>query len=207
MQYQTKKIMDYFLSCNRRMLILALMLFNFSFLPQIAAAGGVDGKATFVANCAMCHGKDGAVSNYGRKLKPFPARNLRALVGLIDRGELRRFIVYGVHGTAMTAKKMSMGMAEINTVIDYILTFRYQPDLKSGKRRYMEICSVCHGIDGRAQTGIGAKNLVESRLSLQEVVHTMRFGRSGTLMTSKRHQLSNTDIADIANYVYTLRNN
>ncbi|MDQ6950679.1 MAG: c-type cytochrome [Mariprofundales bacterium] len=181
-----------------------------AFLSTSMAAWAGDipnGKDLFLANCAVCHGKDGAVSNYGRKLKPFPARNLRALVGLATRDELRRFIVYGVHDTAMTAKKYALDPLEIEAVIDYIKTFTYQPNLAAGKKRFEAVCSVCHGKDGRAQTGMGAKNLVYSSLNLREMVQTMRYGRSGTLMTSKRHQISNADIANIANYVYSLRYN
>ena len=90
-------------------------------------------------------------------------------------------------------------------MIDYIQSFDYQPDLANGKKRFEAVCSKCHGVDGRAQTGVGAKNLVYSKLNLEGIIHTMRYGRPGTLMTSKRHQLSNTDIADIAHYVYSLR--
>ena len=48
-------------------------------------------------------------------------------------------------------------------------------------------------------------NLIYSKLTLEEKVHTIRYGRPGTLMKAKRHQLSNADIADIANYVDSLK--
>ncbi len=169
------------------------------------AANTLDGKALYEANCAVCHGKTGEVSDYGKKLKPFPARNHRAIAQYVSRDELRRIITYGVKGTAMTPKKYSLDALEIEAVIDYIKTFDYKPDLANGKKRFKEVCSSCHGIDGRAVTGVGAKNLVYTKLGLKDIVHTMRYGRPGTLMTSKRHQLSNEDIADIANYVYSLR--
>jgi len=176
------------------------------FTPMSAsAATSMDGKALYEANCAMCHGKTGEVSDYGKSLKPFPARNHRAIAGLVSRDELRRIITYGIKGTAMTPKKYSLDPLEIEEVIDYMKTFDYQPDLANGKKRFKAVCSSCHGMDGRAQTGVGAKNLVYTKLNLKQIVHTMRYGRPGTLMTSKRHQLSNTDIADVANYVYSLR--
>jgi len=175
-------------------------------MPGLASASdGFDGKALYQKNCASCHGANGEPSALGKSLKPFPARNHRAIAKYVNRDELRRIITYGVKGTAMTAKKYALDPLEIEAVIDYIQTFDYKPNLVNGKKRFKAVCSSCHGMDGRAQTGIGAKNLVYSKLDLKGVIHTMRYGRPGTLMTSKRHQLSNTDIADIANYVYSLR--
>jgi len=175
-------------------------------LPMVAsAADAIDGKALYQANCAKCHGATGEVSEMGKSLKPYPARNHRAIAKLVSRDEMRRIITYGVKGTAMTPKKYTLDALEIEEVIDYIRTFDYSPDLVNGKRRFLEVCSSCHGKDGRAQTGVGARNLVYTRLNLSEIVHTMRYGRPGTLMVSKRHQLSNTDIADVASYVNSLR--
>lgn len=148
---------------------------------------------------------DATGSKYGNTLKPFPARNLRAIADLVERDELRRIITYGVQDTAMTPKKYALDALQIEAVIDYIKSLDYKPDIGNGKVRFRAVCSGCHGFDGRAQTGVGAKNLVYSKLDMEGIAHTMRYGRLGTAMTSKRHQLSNTDIADIANYVYSLR--
>jgi len=169
------------------------------------AMDAINGRALFEANCVKCHGKDASGSAFGNTLKPFPARNLRAIAKLVGRDELRRIITYGVRGTAMTPKKYSLDPLEIDAVIDYIKTLNYKPNMANGRKRFRAVCSDCHGLDGRAKTGIGAKNLVYSKLGLKGIVHTMRYGRAATMMTSKRHQLSNTDIADIATYVYSLR--
>jgi len=175
-------------------------------LPMVASAAvSMDGKALYQTNCAKCHGATGEVSAYGKSLKPFPARNHRAIAKMISRDEMRRIITYGVKGTAMTPKKYALDALEIEAVIDYIRTFDYTPNLVNGKRRFKEVCSSCHGFDGRAQTGVGARNLVYTKLNLSEIVHTMRYGRPGTLMISKRHQMNNTDIADVATYVNSLR--
>lgn len=169
------------------------------------ADDSLDGKALFEANCAVCHGKDASGSRYGNTLKPYPARNLRAISGLVDRDELRRIITYGVQGTSMTPKKYTLDPLDIEAVIDYIESLSYKPDLENGRKRFRAVCSACHGLDGRARTEIGARNLVYSRLDLKGIVHTMRYGRTGTAMTSKRHQLDNRDIADIAYYVRSLQ--
>jgi len=175
-------------------------------MPALASASDdIDGKALYAKNCASCHGANGEPTAMGKSLKPFPARNHRAIANYVGRDELRRIITYGIKGTAMTPKKYALDALEIEAVIDYIQTFEYTPSMANGKKRFKAVCISCHGTDGRAQTGVGAKNLVYSKLDLKDIVHTMRYGRAGTLMTSKRHQLTNRDIADIANYVYSLR--
>jgi len=164
-----------------------------------------DGKAIYKNNCAQCHGFDGTVSKFGKDLKPFAARNHRAIAQVVSRDEMRRIITYGVRGTAMRAKKYDLDPLEVEAVIDYIKTFDYKPNLKNGKKRFQQVCISCHGMDGRAQTGLGASNLVYSKLNLEEIVHTMRHGRPGTLMKANEHQLSNMDINDVSHYVLSLR--
>lgn len=165
----------------------------------------IDGEQRYNQFCTKCHAEDGTGSKFGKELKPFPARNHRAIAQLVGRDEMRRIITYGVAGTGMKPKRYTLDGLEIEAVIDYIKTFTYTADLNNGKKRFEEVCSKCHGMDGRANTGMGAKDLVYTKLDLQGIAHTMRYGRSGTKMKSKRHQMSNVDIADVANYVYALR--
>ncbi len=186
---------------------LAAAVFVAAIAPGMAYAstGKPDGKALFDKNCAACHGENGSPTAAGKALKPFPARNLRAIAPYVSENELRRIITNGFDGTSMHPKKYILNARQIDAVIDYIRSFRYTPNLANGKRRFLAVCASCHGMDGRAKGGLGAANLVYSKLDLRGIVHTMRYGRPGTMMTSKRHQLDNTDIADIANYVYSLR--
>lgn len=165
----------------------------------------IDGEQRYNQFCTKCHAEDGSGSKFGKSLKPFPARNHRAIAQLVGRDEMRRIITYGVAGTGMKPKRYTLDGLEIEAVIDYIKTFTYKPDLKNGKKRFEEVCSKCHGMDGRANTGMGAKDLVYTKLDLKGIAHTMRYGVAGTKMKSKRHQMSNVDIADVANYVYSLR--
>ena len=170
------------------------------------ASGDIpDGKSIYANHCASCHGVDGTVSKFGKDLKPFPARNHRAMAQVVSRDEMRRIITYGVRGTGMRAKKYDLDPLEIEAVIDYIKTFDYKPNLANGKKRFEQVCVSCHGIDGRSNTGLGAANLVYSKLDLNAIVHTMRHGRPGTLMKANEHQLSNKDINDVAHYVASLR--
>jgi len=175
------------------------------FSSHAVAANDMPGKALFGVNCASCHGMDGKGSKVGLSLKPFPARNLTAIAANVERDELRRIIAYGIKGTAMVPKKYDLNGAEIEDVIDYILTFKRTVNMANGKKRFEQVCSTCHGMDGRAKTGMGAKNLVYSKLDLKETVHTIRYGRIGTKMDGNRHKLNNADIEDVANYVHELR--
>lgn len=177
------------------------------FLIGQATAEEMPGKALFKENCASCHGMNGKVSKLGQSLKPFPARDLTALAGIVEDDELRRIVSYGIQGTAMVPKKYDLDAQQIEDVIDYIQSFERKVDLVNGKKRFGDVCSTCHGMDGRAKTGVGAKNLVYSDLSLIQTVHTIRYGRANTIMTGKRHQLTNEDIEDVANYVHELRYN
>ncbi|MDX8411028.1 MAG: c-type cytochrome [Mariprofundaceae bacterium] len=169
----------------------------------------MDGKKLFEERCSKCHGKDGTVNNHGKKLKPFPARNLTAIAEYVPADEIRRIVTYGIHGTDMKPKNFEGGPIdplEREAIVDYVKgTFRYYPNLGNGRRVFKKVCAQCHGEDGRANTGLGAKNLVYSKLDLPDIVHTVRYGRAGTLMSGKRRQLSNVAIADVANYVYALR--
>jgi cytochrome c oxidase cbb3-type subunit 3 len=175
------------------------------FSGNVMASSALPGKVLFESNCASCHGADGTGSEFGKSLKPFPARNLTALAEVVERDELRRIIAYGIKGTAMVPKKYDLDALEIEDVIDYISTFKRTVNMVNGKKRFEQVCSTCHGMDGRAKTGMGAKNLVYSQLSLMETVHTIRYGRANTKMTSKRHQLNNADIEDVASYVHEFR--
>lgn len=138
-------------------ILIAIMM-----LPAAAPAASsdvIDGKVLYMKNCAKCHAEDGSASEYGKSLQPFPARNHRAIAQLVGRDELRRIITYGIARTEMTPKKYDLDGLEIEAVIDYIKTFEYSPDLANGKKRFEEVCSKCHGMDGRANTGMGAKTL------------------------------------------------
>jgi len=182
------------------------ILLTLAIVPVAASANDkIDGKQLYNQFCSKCHAEDGSASKFGKELKPFPARNHRAVAQLIGRDELRRIITYGVAGTEMKPKKYTLDGLEIEAVIDYIRTFTYSADLKNGKKRFEQVCSKCHGVDGKAKTGMSADNLVYTKLDLIGITHAVRYGRPGTMMTSKRHQLSNKDISDISNYVYSLR--
>ena len=146
------------------LLAMFMIPFTASASDQEDPNGYIDGEQRYNQFCTKCHAEDGTGSKFGKALKPFPARNHRAIAQLIGRDEFRRIITYGVAGTGMKPKKYTLDGLEIEAVIDYIKTFTYTADLSNGKKRFEEVCSRCHGMDGRANTGMGAKDLVYTKL-------------------------------------------
>jgi len=193
------------INVGRHMLTTAFVFVSLVGIGTANAANFPDGKTLYEKNCAVCHGNNGDISEYGKHLKPFPARNLRAIAQWLDVDEFRRIITYGLHNSKMTPKKNILSPLEIEAVTQYIKTFRFTSNPSMGKKRYIQVCAICHGKDGRARTGLGAKNLVYSKLNMDALIHTIRVGRPGTMMTPKFNQISNTDIVNIATYVYSLR--
>ena len=117
----------------------ALMVGCIALLSGNAMASGMHGKALYEKSCAACHGMDGKVSDVGKKLKPYPARDLTALSDVVDRDELRRIIAYGIRGTAMVPKKYDLDSVEIEDVIDYIFTFKRKINMEIGRASCREI--------------------------------------------------------------------
>ena len=72
--------------------IMSLIIFG----AYHAVFAGENGKALFEKYCVKCHGEDGSVSEYGRNIKPNPARDLRPTRLFISPKELPVIIKYGV---------------------------------------------------------------------------------------------------------------
>ena len=93
--------------------------------PVPAAAASLErGQATYLANCASCHGAGGRGEGpAGRLLRPRPA-DLR--IHMAERhtdAELYGWVAGGVDGTAMPAFRDTLSEEEIWHVVNYIRTF------------------------------------------------------------------------------------
>lgn len=75
-------------------------------------------------------------------------------------------------------------------------------DKVNSKKIFKMHCSLCHGFKGDMMIN-GAKDLVKSRISLQEAVAQIYHGKG--LMTPYKGVLSDTEIIAIAQYTETLR--
>ncbi|MET0300068.1 MAG: cytochrome c [Flavitalea sp.] len=71
-----------------------------------------------------------------------------------------------------------------------------------GKSIYMAKCAPCHGGDGM-KGKFGAKNLVKSRLSDEELTVIISNGKR--FMPSWKKKLSEEEIKDVKAYIVTLR--
>lgn len=160
------------------------------------------GKDIYAEQCVRCHTMDGSPTALGLKQKPFPAKDLRPN-HLLPNAELKMIIKYGLYMRAMEAKPLSDN--DIDAVIGYLRTLTYKTNAVNGKKRFLEVCAVCHGNDAKGKPSIGTPNLHESKLSDVEMARIIRMGKHNTPMTPKRDALSNTEIADVIAYFMTLR--
>lgn len=176
---------------------------NSGFAETDSAKANVQrGKDIYKEQCIRCHAMDGSTTDVGKKLKPFPAKDLRPN-NLLPSSELKMIIKYGLFMRAMEAKPLSD--SDIDAVIAYLRTLTYKPDAAHGKKRFLEVCAVCHGDDAKGKSNIGTPNLHTATLSEVEMARIIRMGKHNTPMTPKRDALSNTEIADVIAYFMTLR--
>jgi len=174
------------------------------FTHQTVNAQNIDnGKKLFEEKCAKCHGLIGEISDYGNTLKPFPAKDLRT--NLLTYREMKFIIKYGLYRRAMTGKTDVLKDNDVDDIIAHIRTLKYDPDHKAGKKRYREVCSVCHGEDSKGKEWVHTPDLRESVLSKEEMAEIIRYGRHNTAMTPKRDVLTNIELANIIGYLMSIR--
>lgn len=174
-------------------------------IPKIPAASGADGKQIFKNYCAKCHAEDGSVSEYGRNIKPKPARDLRTNRLFVAPRELPIIIKYGVYGRGMPKWEDVLNEEEIRAVAEYVRTLKYSPDIKTGEILFKEKCFACHGKDGPAKKLFNAPDLDMSPLQAFDMGRIIRYGRHGTIMSPKEDLLTNPMIADIIEYLQSIK--
>jgi mono/diheme cytochrome c family protein len=82
------------------------------------------------------------------------------------------------------------------------------------KELYLNNCSMCHGIDGKAETPIAKKlrikNLTESKFSITEIENRIIAGvndaKGVSRMPSFEQKISKEEIAALASFVKSLQN-
>jgi cytochrome c oxidase cbb3-type subunit 3 len=199
---------------RRFALIVGVSLFLVVTNHNLHAQDAKNGKIIFEQQCAQCHGAKGEVSEYGKAIKPFPAKDLRT--NLLPDKEMRLTVKYGLYGRSMTGFvnptvdpktriiESKLTDKEIADVIAYIRTLSYTPDILHGKALFDKTCSNCH-VDPKGRKLSHANNLEKSMLSREEMLDVIRYGRHEKPMIARRDNLTNVDIVDIISYVLSIR--
>ncbi len=181
-------------------LVLVLMFTGTGVAASVAA-----GEKIFKKYCTRCHAEDGSVSEYGRNIKPQPARDLRTNRLFVAPKELPIIIKYGVYGREMPRWEDVLSDAEILDVAAYVRTLKYTPDPKAGEKLFKEKCFGCHGAEGAAKKLFNAPDLEMSPLQAFDMGRVVRFGRHGTIMSPKERILTNPVIADMVEYLQSIK--
>ncbi|MFQ5480016.1 MAG: c-type cytochrome [Thermodesulfobacteriota bacterium] len=187
------------------LIILSLTLMLVAGSYGTASADLQNGERIFKKYCAKCHAKDGTVSEYGRHIKPHPARNLTTNRLFIAPTELRVIIKYGVYGREMKSWQNVLSDKGIVDVASYVRTFTYKPDLAAGKAFFQKRCSSCHDPKGSGKKIFHAPDLDMSSLGPVGMARVVRFGRHGTMMSVKTDLFKNTDLADVIGYLQSIK--
>jgi len=181
---------------------ITLLFFATTHDLHASSSSASKGKTVYEKNCAACHGVRGEVSEHGKKLKPFPAKDLRT--NLLSDKELKYIVKYGIYGRAMKGQEKKLSEKDIKNVIAYIRTMDYKPDIKRGKKRFETVCGPCH-VNPKGRELTKAFELNKSKLSKEEMAEVIRYGRHERPMLARRDSLSNVDIADILGYLMSTR--
>jgi mono/diheme cytochrome c family protein len=165
-----------------------------------AGAGGatmLDGAALYLANCAACHGQQGAGGPLGPELQ-HPVRDYSAWV-------VR-------HGRAMTTFPAPMLAVATDKLPDASLTLIWDyldqaPQPTTGQALYLDYCGNCHGADGKG--GPTARNILNELDNLKSQVrqgsHLGQFDMRREYMPAlPATRLSNAELDLIYAYVASL---
>ncbi len=184
-------------------IMMALLLVAGSY--GTASADIMNGERIFKKYCAKCHGKDGSVSEYGRSIKPHPARNLQTNRLFIAPAELRIIIKYGVYGREMKSWQNVLSDKGIIDVAEYVRSLSYKPDIEAGKKFFEKRCANCHAKNTPGKRLFHAPDLDMSPLGRIGMARVVRFGRHGTMMSVKTDLFKNTDLANVIEYLQSIK--
>ncbi|HEX5771752.1 MAG TPA: c-type cytochrome [Nocardioidaceae bacterium] len=176
------------------------------------------GREVYAAQCAGCHGDQGAGDGDAAALFDTPPRALADgdwLSGRSDQ-QLHSTIVEGVPGTSMPSFYDELDNRQIDAVIAYLRVLadvepEPNPLVGWAEESYRAYCASCHGVDGDGQ-GIAAGRIEPSPRSFrnptwmagqtdEKLVDAVTHGRPGTAMPPFGALLSNAEIARLVEYI------
>jgi cytochrome c oxidase cbb3-type subunit 3 len=186
-----------------------------------AARAAPEGGALYAANCAACHGDQGA-GGVGVPL------SLPSFLESVDDDFLRQTIRLGRPGRVMPAFA-ALSDAQVDAIVGFIRGWSDKPapefprerikgDAAKGEMLFGKYCAACHGEHGEGGMGTGVtfsrhRDLPIIAPALNNrgflaaasdgmIRHTLLYGRDGTPMRSFLVQgLSEQDIDDLVSYV------
>jgi len=168
------------------------------------------GQQLFLNNCALCHGQT-AQGYYG-----FPnlADNDWLYGGTGDA--IKTTLVAGRRGQ-MPAWKDTLGTSGVAAVSEYVLElsgndFEAESAAK-GQVIFAQMCSACHGADGKGNQAVGAPNLTDNiwlydnpdQDLKRDILTTLNNGRAGN-MPAWIDILGPEKVHLLAGYIYSLSN-
>jgi cytochrome c oxidase cbb3-type subunit 3 len=167
------------------------------------AALGI-GRNLFLNNCATCHGSDGGGA------PGFPNLTDKDWLWGGDPDTVLATISQGRVGV-MPPWGEALGSRGVEDVLAYVMSPSGRKleagDLGAGRQKFAELCSACHGADGRGNPLMGAPNLTDGTWlhggSLGAVRETIAKGRTGT-MPAHLARLGETRVKLLAAYVLSL---
>jgi mono/diheme cytochrome c family protein len=177
-----------------------------------------DGQEVYAAQCAGCHGDQGAGDGGAASSFDTPPRALVDgdwLSGRSDQ-QLHSTIVEGVPGTSMPSFYDELDNRQIDAVIAYLRVLANvepRPNPLSGwaEESYRAYCASCHGVDGDGQ-GVAAGRIEPAPRSFrnpawmagqtdEKLVEAVRDGRPGTAMPPFGALLSAAEIERLVEYI------
>jgi mono/diheme cytochrome c family protein len=162
------------------------------------------GKKIYSKYCLKCHGEDGSGSSYGMSLQPKPVRDLRTNKLFMSENELLTIVNHGGSWREMPNWKYVLTEDEVKDVASYVRTMNYIPDRKNGERLFREKCALCHSSDGAFKLTWKAPDLERPGLGSSDIARTIRYGIHDTFMYPRESVRTNSEIADIVDYVQSL---
>jgi cytochrome c oxidase cbb3-type subunit 3 len=172
-------------------------------LTHDSAALGV-GRNLFLNNCAACHGSDGGGA------PGFPNLTDNDWLWGGDPDSVVATISNGRTGV-MPAWGPVLGACGVENVLDYVFSLQGRVltagDARAGAAKFAELCSACHGADGRGNVVMGTPNLADKIWlhggSERKVIETITLGRSSH-MPAHKDLLGEAKVHVLAAYVYGL---
>ena len=163
------------------------------------------GRNLFLNNCAACHGSDGGGA------PGFPNLTDKDWLYGGDPDTVVATVSNGRMGV-MPAWGEVLGSRGVEDVLAYVMSLSGRKleagNVAAGRQKFAELCTACHGPDGKGNPAMGAPNLTDNVWlhggSLAAVRETIEKGRTGT-MPAHSARLGDTRVKLLAAYVLSLQ--